>query len=104
MDQYMWNAQQCVRILESKMEGKLGALFMNFHRGAALRIALEEMGHRQPPTPVLTDSATIDGFVNDNIRKGKSIEIDMRFYCICDRVRQGHYLVYWEKRNEKLVD
>ena len=51
------------------------------------------MGHHQPPTPVVTDSATSDGFVNDNIRQRKSREIDMIFYWVRDRLRQGNYLV-----------
>ena len=76
------------------METELGALFVNCQRGDALRIALEEMGHHQPPTPVFTDSATSDGFVTGNIRQRKSREINTRFYWVRGRVRQGHYLVY----------
>ena len=54
--------------LESAMEAELGALFVNCQRGTALTIAMEEMGHHQPPTPVVTDSATSEGFVNENIK------------------------------------
>ena len=45
------------------MEAEIGALFVNCQQGAALRIALEEMGHHKPPTPVVTYIATSDGFV-----------------------------------------
>ena len=64
-------------VLASAMEEKLGALFLNCQWGAALRISLEEMVHRQPPKPVVADSATIKGFVNNNIRQIKSKSIDM---------------------------
>ena len=68
------------KVLASEMEEELGALFVKCQRGDALRNALEEMGHHQTPTPVVTDSATSDGFVNNNIRQKKSREIDMIFY------------------------
>ena len=55
------------------------------------------MGHHQPPTPVVTDSATSDGFVNENIIQRKSRSTEIRFYWVRNTVRQGHYLVYWEK-------
>ena len=30
--------------------------------------------------------------------------MDMRFYWIRDRVRQGHFLVHWRKGNDNLAD
>ena len=62
------------------------------------------MGHYQLLTPVVTDSATSNGFVNDNIRQQKSRAIDMRFYWVCNRVRQEHYLVYWERGKVNLAN
>ena len=56
-----------------------------------MRMALIEMGHDQPPTPAVTDSATGDVFVNDNICQQCSIEIDMLFYWVRDRFRQGNF-------------
>ena len=53
------------------------------------------MGHTQPPTPAVTDSATGYGLVNDNIFQRRSRSIDMRFYWVRDRFRQGKFLVYW---------
>ena len=76
------------------MESELGALFVNCQRGAATRTALIEMGHAQPPTPEVKDSATGDGFFNDNIRQGHQRSISMIFYWSRDRVRQGKFLVY----------
>ena len=77
------------------MEAELGALVVNFQRGAATRMALIEMVHTQPTTPAVNDSTTGDVLVNDNIRKRRSRAIDMRFYWVRDRVRQGQFLVYW---------
>ena len=88
----------------SALEVELGALSANCQQGAAPRIDLEEMGHHQPPTPVVTDCATSDCFVNDNTQQRKSRAIDMRFYWVRDRVRQGHYLVYRERGKDNLAD
>ena len=44
-------------VLAREMEVELGAIFVNFKRGTATRIALIEMGHSQPPTLEVTDSA-----------------------------------------------
>ena len=74
--------------LARAMEEELGVLFFNFQRVAALIISLEEMVHQQPPTPLFTDSATSDGFLNFNIRQIKSRAIDMILYWVHDRARQ----------------
>ena len=73
-------------------------------KGDALRISVKGMDHQQPPKLVVTDSATSGGFVNDNIRQQKSRAIDMRLYWVRNRVRQGHYLVYWERGKDKLAN
>ena len=62
------------------------------------------MVHHQPPTPVVTDSTTINGFVNDNIRQRQSRATDMRLYGVCNRLIQGHYLLYWERGKNNLAN
>ena len=69
------------------MEVELGVLFINCQRGAALRIALNDVVCQQPPKPVVTDSATCDEFVNDNIRQCRSRATYMRLYLVRNRVR-----------------
>ena len=91
-------------VLSSTMEAELGALFFNFQRGAALRVSLQETVHPQPPTPALTDSDTVYGFVNDNIRQHRSSAIYMHLYWVCDRVRQVHYLVNWRRVKDNLAN
>ena len=56
-------------VLENAMELDEGSLFVNCKQGTELIIPLEERGHQQPLTPLVTNSATINGFVNDNIRQ-----------------------------------
>ena len=91
-------------VLASAMEAEIGYLFFNFQIGAAMCMTLIEMGYAQPPTPTVTDSATEDGFVNDNIRQRRSQAIDMRFYWVRYRDIQGKFLVYWMDVEHNLAD
>ena len=86
------------------MEAELEALFVNCQRGVATRMALMDMGHAQPPTPEVTNSATEVVFVNDNIRQRNSRSIDMRFYLAIYRVKQGQFLVYWMAVEKNMED
>ena len=69
-----------------------------------LRTTLEEMGYKQPPTPVQVDNSTACGIINDNIKIQRSIAIDMRFYWVRDRVDQGQFHVYWKPGTTNLAD
>eukprot|EP00957_Ditylum_brightwellii_P166392 12666259-Ditylum_brightwellii.AAC.1 len=45
-------------IMASSAEAELGALSINAKKGEEVQMALEEMGHVQPPTPIMTDNST----------------------------------------------
>eukprot|EP00957_Ditylum_brightwellii_P078843 5995291-Ditylum_brightwellii.AAC.1 len=67
-------------IMASAAEAELEALFENAKEAVAIRNALVEMSHSQPPTLIQVDNAVAHGIVNNNIRQRKSKAIDMRFY------------------------
>jgi hypothetical protein len=48
-------------VISSAAEAEIGAVFINAKEGAVLRTTLEEMGHKQPPTPMETDNTTATG-------------------------------------------
>ena len=60
-----------------------------------IRIALEEMGHKQTPTPMQVDDTTAVGFCNDRIKHCRSKAIDVHFHWIKDLVKQGQFVIYW---------
>jgi hypothetical protein len=39
-------------IMSSAAEAEIGVVFINAREGAVLRTTLEELGHKQPPTPM----------------------------------------------------
>jgi hypothetical protein len=41
--------------MASATEAELAALFINAREAVYIRIILEELGHKQPPTPLRTD-------------------------------------------------
>jgi hypothetical protein len=83
-------------VVSSAAEAELGALFHNAQTACPLRVALEEMGHPQPATPIQTDNSTASGIINDTVKQKRSKAMDMRFYWLRDRVRQGQFHVYWK--------
>ena len=88
----------------STTEAEFGALFVNGQEADPIRTTLQELGHPQPATPIQTDNATAMGIANDTVKQRKSKAMDMRFYWIQDRIKQGHYMVYWAPGYLNLAD
>ena len=80
-----------------RAEAEFGGLFLNAKEACSIRVTLEELGHKQPPTPIVTDNDTATGIATDTVKQKRSKEMDMRFYWIRDRVRQEQFYVYWRK-------
>ena len=70
------------------METEVAATFYNAREGLPFRVALEEMGHPQPPTPIAVDNECAIGFLLDTMKQRHSKAIDMRFYWVKDRIKQ----------------
>ena len=89
-------------VVSSAAEAETGGLFTNMKEATILRTTLQEMGYKQPPTPIQVDNSTACGIANDNIKVQQSKAIDMRFYWVRDRVIQGHFNVYWKPERPTL--
>jgi hypothetical protein len=76
-------------VMSSSAEAEIGAVFISATEGAVLRTTLEELGHKQPPTPMEIDNTTATGYRNGTIKQKRTKEMDMRFYWIKDRVKKG---------------
>jgi hypothetical protein len=83
-------------VMSSAAEAEIGALYINARKGLEERNILEEMGHKQPPTPVQTDNTTADGIVNLRVQPKRTKAMDMRFHWLRDRgVNQKQFKFYW---------
>jgi hypothetical protein len=78
-------------VVASAAESEVGACFHNAQSGAPLRVTLTEVGHTQPPTPLLTDNSTAFGILNETIKQKRSKEMDMQYHWLTDRVRQKQF-------------
>jgi hypothetical protein len=76
-------------VMSSVAESEIGAVFINSKEGAVLRATLEELGHKQPPTPIETDNTTATGYSNGTIKQKRTKSMDMPFYWIKDRVNKA---------------
>jgi hypothetical protein len=85
-----------VEICSSASEAEMASLFHNGKEACPLVVTLEELGHKQPPTPLETDNSVSSGIANDTVKQKRSKAMDMRFYWLRDRVRQKQFHVYWK--------
>jgi hypothetical protein len=65
---------------------------------------LEELGHKQPPTPMETDNTTATGYSIGTIKQKCTKAMDMRFYWMKDRVKQGQFKMYWGPGFQNVAD
>jgi hypothetical protein len=90
-------------VMASATEAELGAVFHNARDCVPLRIALEEMGHPQAATPIQTDNACAAGIVNETVKQRRSKAIDMHFYWIRNRIKQGQFIIHWRAGKDNLA-
>ena len=91
-------------VVSSAAEAETHGVFHNAKIGVNLRHLLEAMGHKQPPTPLVTDNSTTAGFVNKNIQLKKSKSWDMNLHWLRDRENQKQFTVTWEKGSGNKAD
>jgi hypothetical protein len=90
------NTSQIIKsVMSSAAEAELGALYINAHKPIPCRTLLEEMGHKQPPTPIQTDNSTALGIVTNNILPRRTKAMDMHYWWLRDREHQKHFKYYW---------
>ena len=91
-------------VMSSAAEAELGALFENCKIAEVIRTTLEEMGHLQSPTAIVTDNFIAHGIANNNLKVKQSKTMDMRFFWVRDRVKQNHFKIHWEKGKVNRAD
>eukprot|EP00957_Ditylum_brightwellii_P076500 5814240-Ditylum_brightwellii.AAC.1 len=89
-------------VIASSVEAKIGALYTKAHKGEELHLALEEICHKQPPTPIMTDNSAAYRKINKTVKQHRICAIDMHFYWVHNRVAQNLFIVCWPPRKNNL--
>ena len=97
-------AQIIKAVMSSAAEAELGALYLNCHEAIPARHTLEEVGHKQPPTPMQTDNTTALGVISNTIQPKRTKAMDMRFHWLRCRKNQGQFRHYWAPGPSNLGD
>ncbi len=84
----------------AEAEAETGGLFLNGQTAVIIRIILEALNHKQPPTPLNTENSTSSGFANSHIRIKRAKSWDMRFNWLRCRENQQQLNTYWEKEKK----
>ncbi len=91
-------------VMSSAAEAKLGAFFINAKAAIPIRQTLQELGHKQPPTPVQLDNSTALGVVNKKIQPKATKAMDMRYHWLKDRELRQQFRFYWRPGPSNLAD
>jgi hypothetical protein len=91
-------------VMSSATEAELAALYIMAREAVYIRIILEEMGHKQPPTPIQTDNAMAEAVCNGKIQPKRTKAIDMRFHWLRDRQCQEQFRIYWQPGKSNYAD
>ena len=67
-------------VMSSATEAELAALYIMARKAVYIRIVLEEMGHKQPPTPLQTNNSMTEAVTNRKIQPKRIKAMDMRFH------------------------
>ena len=81
--------------MTSATEAELAGLYIMAREAVYIRIILEELGHKQPPTPLQTDNSMAEAVVNGKIQPKRTKAMDMRFHWLRDRECQQQFRIYW---------
>ena len=82
-------------VMTSATEAELATLYIMAREAVCIRIILEEMGHKQPPTPLQTGNSVACGVVNGKVQPKRIKAMDMRFHWLRDRECQEQFCIYW---------
>ena len=91
-------------IMASAAEEEYGTIFINSQTSVPIRTTLSEMVWKQVPTAIQVENSTAVGIVTKEFRQKNSKAMDMRFYRINGRIKQGQFHVFWRPGPENLGD
>ena len=83
---------------------ELGSLFLNTQGIVNLRVALQELGHIQPPTPIHTDNTTATGIIHKTIKQQQPRTMNMCYFWTRSKQDDKTIDVSWHPGRVNLSD
>ena len=91
-------------VMASATEAELAAMFINCREAIPIRDTLKELGHPQPPTPVIKDNVIAKSIIDWTLKQNRSKAMDKCYYWLQDRADQKHFHFLWRPSKENLGD
>ena len=83
--------------MASASKAEYGTIFVNTQTAVPIHTTLSNMGWKQGPTVIQLYNSTELGIATKEFLQKKSKAMDMRFYWINDRIKQGKFRVFWRQ-------
>ena len=90
--------------MASAARAKYGTIFVYAQVYVPIHTTLTEIEWKQGPTDIQVDNFTAVSIATKEFRQNKSKAMDMRFYWINYRIKQGQFRVFWRPGPENLGD
>jgi hypothetical protein len=84
-------------VMSSAAEAEIGAVFYKCQGRSSPSNNIRRIRAPSAPISMETDNTTATGYSNGTIKQKRTKAMDMRFYWIKDRVKQGQFNVYWAR-------
>ena len=91
-------------VMASAGETEVASSYLNCKAAIPLRVALEEMGHPQPPTPVIVDNTSAQGLMKSTMTPKASKSYDMRLNWNKSREAQKQFDFIWRPGPDNRAD
>ena len=93
-----------IAVAASAAEAELGSIFLNAQKTVKLHIDLQEIGQKQPPTPIHTDNTTTTGNIHKTIKQQRSCAMNTRYFWTISKQDDKTNDVAWHPGQENLGD
>jgi hypothetical protein len=91
-------------VMSSATEAELAGLYIMAREAVYIRIILEEMGHKQPPTPLQTNNSMAEAVINGKVQSKQTKAMDMQFHWLRDQECQQQFRIYWQPGKVNYAD
>ena len=93
-----------IPVAASAAEAELAGLFHNAQEAMNHCTTLKELGHHQPPTPIITDNTTAARIIHQTIRQQRSRAMNMRYFWTILKQHDKSIDVRWKSGNQNIGD